>query len=148
MCVFLFLERRSPRIERLLWVRVACAIAAMWLVPHHLIGVTRTMLAIASVALYFATAAMLFAKTWRSPRVDYWVLNLTHGLMLIAGAHDLLVFIGISRDNVYYSSIVSQVLIVCMEVVLARQFVSAMRRVEHFNEQLTAELDRKSTRLN
>src|SRR3546814_18634250 len=94
----------------------------------HLIGVTRTMLAIASVALYFATAAMLFAKTWRSPRVDYWVLNLTHGLMLIAGAHDLLVFIGISRDNVYYSSIVSQVLIVCMAVVMARKFVSAMRR--------------------
>ena len=141
-CMFVvrFLERRSPRIERLLWAIVACAIAAMWLVPHHLIGITRTMLAIASVALYFATAALLFAKTWRSPRVDYWVLNLTHGLMLIAGAHDLLVFVGLSRDNVYYSSVVSQILIVCMAVVLARKFVSAMRRVEHFNEQLSAEI--------
>lgn len=136
MFVIRFLERRLPRMETLLWAGFLVSLSLMMAVPHDQIGVTRLILSGAASALYFGTVSLFFASTWRSRRIDHWMLNITNALTLAAAVHDQLVFAGISHDNIYYAPVTSQILIICMAIVLAWKFVSAMTRVEQFNDEL------------
>lgn len=136
-----FLERRFPRAEALLWAGLALGVILMVAAPHPQIGVVRLLLSTVAFALYLGIVLLFFLLTWRSRRVDHWVLNVTNALTVVAGIHDQLTFAGILTDNIYYSPITSQLLIVCMAIVLAWKFVSAMARVEQFNDELTAKVD-------
>ena len=137
MFVIRFLERRFPRIEAALWTGCVASLVLMAVVPHHQIGTASILLSSAVLALYFGAAFLLFALTWRGRRVDHWVMNATHALTMAAATHDQLTFTGVLRDNIYYAPVTSQLLIVCMAIVLAWKFVSAVTRVEQFNDELT-----------
>lgn len=142
-CLFIlrFLDRRYPRAEMLLWTGFAVGAALLIAVPHELIGATRVVMSGAAFAVYCAVVLFLFARTWRSRRIDHWVLNISNALTVAAGAHDNLTFAGLLDDNIYYSPVTSQMLIICMATVLAWRFVSAMTRVERFNEELTEKVE-------
>ena len=141
MFVIRFLERRFARTETLLWTGFALGVIAMLAVPHQHIGVARLILSSAAFALYLSVIILFFVLTRRSARVDHWALNATNALTILAGVHDQLTFSGLLKDNIYYSPITSQMLIVCMAIVLGWKFVSAMTRVEQFNDELSAKVD-------
>lgn len=141
MFVIRFLERRFPRVEALLGAGFLASLILMVAVPHDQLGPTRLILSGAASALYFGTISLFFVSTWRSRRIDHWMLNITNALTLAAAAHDQLVFAGIWHDNTYYAPITSQILIVCMAIVLAWKFVSAMTRVEQFNDKLSEKVE-------
>lgn len=136
-----FLDRRYPRAEMLLWTGFAVGMALLIAVPHELICATRVVMSSAAFAVYCGVVLFFFVQTWRSRRVDHWVLNVSNALTIAAGAHDNLTFAGLLDDNLYYSPVTSQMLIICMATVLAWRFVSAMTRVERFNEELADKVE-------
>jgi signal transduction histidine kinase len=142
-CMFAirFLERRFPRVETLLGVGFLTGLSLMAAVPHDQIGLTRLILSSAASALYCGTVILFFASTWRSRRIDHWVLNLTNALTLAAAIHDQLVFSGVWQRNIYLAPVTSQILIVCMAIVLGWKFVSAMAQVERFNDELSEKIE-------
>lgn len=142
-CMFAirFLERRFPRVETLLGVGFLTGLGLMAAVPHDQIGLTRLILSSAASALYCGTVILFFASTWRSRRIDHWVLNLTNALTLAAAIHDQLVFSGVWQRNIYLAPVTSQILIVCMAIVLGWKFVSAMAQVERFNDKLSEKIE-------
>lgn len=142
-CMFAirFLERRFPRVETLLGVGFLTGLGLMAAVPHDQIGLTRLILSSAASVLYCGTVILIFASTWRSRRIDHWVLNLTNALTLAAAIHDQLVFSGVWQRNIYLAPVTSQILIVCMAIVLGWKFVSAMTQVERFNEELSEKIE-------
>ena len=142
-CLFIlrYLDRRYRRAEMLLWAAFAVGAAALIAVPHDLIGATRVAVSGAAFAIYCGAVLFLFVQTFRSPRIDHWVLNVSNALTIAAGAHDNLTFAGLLDDNIYYSPVTSQMLIICMATVLAWRFVSAMTRVERFNEELAEKVE-------
>ncbi|MBE1527138.1 hypothetical protein GGC65_001594 [Sphingopyxis sp. OAS728] len=137
-CLFIlrFLDRRYPRAEMLLWAGFAVGALCLVAVPHSLIDTTRVAMSGAAFAIYCGAVLFLFVQTARSRRIDHWVLNVSNVLTIAAGAHDNLTFAGLLDDNIYYSPVTSQMLIICMATVLAWRFVSAATRVERFNEEL------------
>lgn len=141
MFVIRFLERRFPRIEGLLWMGFIAGLGLMVAVPHQQLGVTRLFLSNAAFILYFGAVLLLFALTWRSRRIDLWMLNAANALTIAAGVHDQLVFAGVLKGNIYYAPVTSQVLIVSMAIVLAWKFVSTMTRVEQFNDELADKIE-------
>lgn len=141
MFVIRFLERRLPRVEALLGAGFLAGLTLMIAVPHDQIGLTRLILSGVASAVYFGTVSLFFVSTWRSRRIDHWMLNTTNILTLAAAVHDQLVFAGIWHRNIYYAPITSQILIICMAIVLAWKFVSAMTRVEQFNDELTGKIE-------
>lgn len=142
-CLFIlrFLDRRYPRAEMLLWAGFAVGALCLVAVPHSLIGATRVAMSGAAFAIYCGAVLFLFVQTARSRRIDHWVLNISNALTIAAGAHDNLTFAGLLDDNIYYSPVTSQMLIICMATVLAWRFVSAMTRVERFNEELAEKVE-------
>lgn len=141
MFVIRFLERRFAGAEALLWTGFALGLILMLTVPHPCIGMARLALSIAAFTLYLAVIGLFFAMTWQSRRIDHWALNATNALTVVAGVHDQLTFAGVLKDNIYYSPVTSQMLIICMAIVLAWKFVSATTRVEQFNDELTARIE-------
>ena len=141
MFVIRFLERRLPRVEALLGAGFLAGLTLMIAVPHDQIGLTRLILSGFASAVYLGTISLFFVSTWRSRRIDHWMLNTTNILTLAAAVHDQLVFAGLWHRNIYYAPITSQILIVCMAIVLAWKFVSAMTRVEQFNDELTGKIE-------
>lgn len=142
-CLFVirFLERHFARAEMMLWAGFALGLVLMETIPHHQIGVARLALSSAAFILYLGIILLFFLLTWRSRRIDHWALNATNALTVVAGVHDQLTFAGILKDNIYYSPITSQMLIICMAIVLAWKFVSTTTRVEQFNDELTAKIE-------
>jgi signal transduction histidine kinase len=137
MFVIRFLERPFARAELLLGAGFAFAAILMVTVPHHQIAITRLALSSAAGILYLSTVILFFLLTWRSGRIDHWVLNITNAFTLAAGFHDQLAFAGLLKENIFYAPITSQFLIICMAIVLAWKFVSATTQVERFNDELT-----------
>jgi signal transduction histidine kinase len=148
LAVFLlrFCGRRWPRVEAVLWgytgVVALCALFA-----PHLLGVWRFHLAPIDIALYFAVPLVFIVHAARRRQPDMLALAVCLLLPLMANLHDVLRFFEVIRDRAYIDSLTAPFTLLGMSVVLAYRFAAAMRRIEDFNHQLRARVDRATARL-
>lgn len=132
-----FCDRRWPRYEPALWVAVALASIALLITPHSRVEDMRSLLTTVQAAHYFTTSLIFLVFAWRSGRTDHRILGCCIVVFVIAAVHDLLTFLNILGDNLYFAALTSQALMIGMALVLGWHFVANLRRIEHFNEQLT-----------
>lgn len=136
MFIVRYSERRLPRLEGVLWAIVLAGAIAMLAVPVRLIAVTREVLTLGQACNFFLTCGAFLWFVWRHGRGDQRIVALSVAVFFAAGVHDLLTFVGILRDNIYYAALTAQLQMVAMALMLAWQFVSTLRRVEQFNDDL------------
>jgi len=136
MFIVRYSERRLPRIERVLWALVAFGALALAFVPQADIGVARDVSTSAQAVVFFMTCGVFLAFAWRRGRADQRIVAVSVAVFFAAGAHDLLSFLGVLDDNLYYSALTAQLQMISMALMLAWRFVTALRRVERYNDDL------------
>lgn len=142
-----FCGQRWPRYERALWGAVMLASAALILAPHQRVQALRALVCTALTLHYFATSFAFIFFAWRSGRSEHRILGACVAVFVIAGTHDLLTFLTILDDNMYYTALTSQLQMIGMALVLGRHFVANLRRIEGFNEDLTRSVDEAKSEL-
>ena len=136
-----FCERRWPRYEFALWSALVLASAALLFTPHAHIAQMRAILSSVQAIHYFATCFVFLVYAWRSRRPELRILGCCAAVFVAAGVHDLLSFLGLLHDNLYFAALTAQVLMVGMALMLGRQFVENLRRIERFNHELTQSVE-------
>jgi len=131
-----FCERRLPRIESVLWLLAALGAAVMLWAPAQSVAQVRGALTMGAACNFFATCVVFLGFAWRSGRTDHRILSFCIAIFLAAAVHDLLSFLGILTDNLYYAALTSQAQMIAMALVLASRFVANLRRIERFNDEL------------
>lgn len=137
MFIMRFSERRRPRLEIALWALSACQILAMLAAPHGFLADVRSIVAVIPVITFIATCVVFVVHSLKTRRGDQIALSGCLVVFVAAGIHDLLDFLGILDDNVYYSPVTAQIQMISMALVLASRFVFNLRKIESFNDQLT-----------
>lgn len=132
-----FCERRWPRVERGLWLFAALSCAVLIGTPHAHIEDIRSVLFIAQATQFFAASLAFVVFAFRYGRTEHRILSYCVLVFVAAGVHDLLDLLAVLDDNTYYTAWMSQVLVIGMALVLGRQFVANLRRIEGFNQDLT-----------
>lgn len=135
--VLRFCERHFKRIELALWLLTALGAIVMLCTPRASIAYMRGLLAILPALLFMCSCVLFLYFAWRSRRTDMRVMSLCIVVFIVAGVHDLLTFLLVLKDNVYYTALTSQLQMVGMAVVLCWRFVTSLRRIERFNDELT-----------
>ncbi|WP_296653605.1 7TM diverse intracellular signaling domain-containing protein [Paraburkholderia sp.] len=136
MFIVRYSERRLPRLERALWTVVSIGALAMLVVPHRNIATTRIALALAAAGIFLLTCSAFLWFVWRRGRMDQRIVALSTVAFFAGGAHDLLTFIGVLNDNIFFAAVAAQLQMVSMALMLAWRFVDSQRRVERFNDDL------------
>ncbi|HKT98212.1 MAG TPA: 7TM diverse intracellular signaling domain-containing protein [Paraburkholderia sp.] len=137
MFIVRYSERRLPRIERVLWSLVASGVVALAWVPEQGIGVARNVSTIAQAIVFFMTCGVFLVFVWRHGRADQRIVAASVAVFFAAGVHDLLSFLGVLGDNLYYGALTAQLQMISMALMLAWRFVTALRRVERYNDDLS-----------
>jgi signal transduction histidine kinase len=128
--------RRWPRYERVLWGAVALASGVLCVTPHARIENVRDVLFIAQALHYFATSLAFLVFAYRGNNTEHRILAACVALFVAAGCHDLLSFLGVFHDNLYFGGLTVQILMICMALALGRRHVMNLERIERFNEDL------------
>jgi signal transduction histidine kinase len=141
MFVLRFCEYRARRSELTLWT--IFAVGSVWLIatPESMIGEVRALWALIPALTFLASCVLLLYLSWRKRQIEQRIMSVCMVIFIAAGVHDLLVFFGALHSNLYYTAPTSQVLMVSMALVLARRFADNIRRIEHFNEELSTKVD-------
>lgn len=128
--------RRWPRYERALWGAVALASGVLLAAPHARIEKVRDMLFVAQALHYFATSLTFLAFACRRGNTEHRILAACVAIFVAAGCHDLLTFLGVLHDNLYFAGLTVQILMICMALVLGHRHMMNLKRIEAFNEDL------------
>ncbi|QCP52948.1 histidine kinase [Trinickia violacea] len=136
MFIVRFCDARLPRAEFAAWLLVALSTAALLAVPHRYVPIARTVVAVTQEVGFLATCCGFLYFAWRAGRTEHRMLSLCIVTYITASIHDLLSFIGVLTDNHYYTPFTSQFLTIGMALVLGWRFVSNLRRIERFNQDL------------
>ncbi|WP_246792785.1 sensor histidine kinase [Burkholderia perseverans] len=132
-----FASRRYPRLEAVLWALAAAQAMAMLVTPHAAIETVRAVIAMIPAATFIGCCAAFIVFSLRRPRADRLAMSACMLIFIAACLHDILTFLGVLADNVYYTSIAAQFEMIGMALVLAWRFVTNLRRIEQFNDELT-----------
>lgn len=136
-----FCERRWPRFERALWCVAALCCVAMLATPHQQIHAARSLLFLGEGLLFFATSIAFIVFAWRHGNTEHRILACCSAVFVAAGVHDLLTLLTVLDDNIFYTALTSQLLMVGMALVLGRHFVANLRRIEGFNQDLERNIE-------
>ncbi|WP_241014539.1 7TM diverse intracellular signaling domain-containing protein [Burkholderia sp. Ac-20379] len=132
-----FAGRRFPRLEGGLWLLSAAQAAVMLAAPREWIETVRAAIALIPALVFIACCSGFVVFAVRRPRGDRLALSGCMLIFIAACLHDILTFLGVLSDNVYYTSIAAQFEMIGMALVLAWRFVTNLRRIEQFNDELT-----------
>ncbi len=105
-------------------------------------GVVRAVLAATAAPAYIVTCAVFSVFAARSRRVDYQVLAVGFTIFGCAALYDMRQFLGLIPTTIYYGALFFQPLMFAMAIVLASRFVSAARRIDQFNQELSVKIER------
>lgn len=137
-CVFLlrFCERRWPRIEAMLLLFVASAVAMALFAPQ-IMGPWRNLWDLPMVAVYYAATLIFLWHSVRTPRADIRVMGICLLAPMLISFFDLMVYLELSGgSNVDLRALTSPLTLIGMGFAIAWRFSGAMRRVEGFNVEL------------
>jgi len=143
-----FCERRMPRPEAVLGAVIAIGCAMLWLAPPHAMGLLRSLWTLVGGLFLIGVCLAFLWHAWRSGVREQQALAPFMAFTVWADAHDVLVFLNVIDSNTYYASMASYVLLPGMALILAWRFVTSLRRIENFNDELIREVDAAKAALN
>ncbi len=132
-----FSGRHLPRLEWGLWLLAALQTAAMLAAPRAAIETVRAAIAVIPAFVFIGCCSGFIVYSLRRPRADRLALSVCMFVFIVACVHDILTFLGVLSDNMYYTSLAAQFEMIGMALVLAWRFVTNLRRIEQFNDELT-----------
>ncbi|MDR0225945.1 MAG: histidine kinase [Burkholderiaceae bacterium] len=137
-CLFTwrFGGQRFARMERLLWAFTAMAMAATVLLPWHWIDGALP-LGMVCFAIICATALQFPVHAWRTRQPLHAVYAACLLAFLAVGVHDMLLLHHAITGTAPLVPYTAPLTMIALSMVLGRQFVLNMRRVEHFNQELS-----------
>ncbi len=147
MFILRFSMQRWRRYEIALWSCAALACLALWLAPAAYLGPLRSLLTAAQSLHYIIVSLAFTVFALRNGRADHRILAFFLMLAVAAAIHDTLMFVGISRDNIYLSPLSVVVEMICMALILGWQFVANLRRIERFNGELRQAVEQARSEL-
>ena len=138
--VLRFCGLRAPRLTAALLALAAAGMADLALAAPPALGAHRDVWVMAAGLLILAGCAFLLAYSLPRRNRRQRALAPFAVVVAVAAMHDLLVFFDIFDSNIYYSTLASYALLFGMATVLALRFVTNLQRIEHFNEELIAQV--------
>ena len=133
--VWRFGEQRFPRLELALWIGAAAALGAVIFTPARLQEVA---LAIVLICVLLSLANMLqfIVHAWRTRKLEHMVFAGCLVGFTGAGTHDFLGLFGRNLLNHALTPYTAPLTMLALSLVLGRQVMLNMRRVERFNQEL------------
>ena len=143
MFMLRIMGRHWARTETAMWLVTGLVIAGMLLTPHARLGEMRNALSLFSMAMIIVTTAVFLHLAWRrNGNIPQRVLSLIALAVLLARAHDFLVFLGLIASNLYLVTYAETLSMVGFALTLAWTFATNIRRIESFNSELTSSVAR------
>jgi len=143
MFMLRIMGRHWPRVEAAMWFLTALVVLGMLLTPHARLGEMRNALSLFSMAMIIVTTAVfLYLAWWRHGNIPQRVLSLIALGVLMARAHDFLVFLRLIASNFYLVTYAETLSMVGFALTLAWTFATNIRRIESFNSELTSSVAR------
>lgn len=137
--------------SRLLRAANALGLVAVLLVTVLPVGPVlawaRTGGACVALALVLCSVQVALRHAWHSRTAEARALALCVLLPLIAGTHDLLIFLQWVPGQRYYGTPAATAMLLGISFVLTWRLVQGMRLVEHFNQELRTRVDEATARL-
>ncbi|MGX5731456.1 ATP-binding protein [Pseudoxanthomonas beigongshangi] len=146
MFLFRYAERRFPRIEAMMALASVLAVAAALLAPGWM-GPARTPWIVLGGLFFYAGIGYFLVQAWRRRRIDFLVLAACLLLPVLVSFYDFALFFGWVHSDTYLLSLTSVLTLIGIGFVLSHRFVSAMRRIEGFNQELQQEVAAATSRL-
>ncbi len=146
MFLFRYAERRFPRIEATMALASALAVAVALLAPAWM-GPARTPWIVLGGLFFYAGIGYFLVQAWRRRRIDFLVLAACLLLPVLVSFYDFALFFGWVHSDTYLLSLTSVLTLIGIGFVLSHRFVTAMRRIEGFNQELQQEVAAATSRL-
>ncbi|WP_181444217.1 ATP-binding protein [Pseudoxanthomonas sp. z9] len=146
MFLFRYAERRFPRIETMMALVSVAAVATALLAPGWM-GPARTPWIVVGGLFFYLGIGYFLAQAWRRRRIDFLVLAACLLLPVLVSFYDFALFFGWVHSDTYLLSLTSVLTLVGIGFVLSHRFVTAMRRIEGFNDELRQEVVAATSRL-
>ena len=148
-CLFTwrFSGRQFPRLSRILQAAALALAAGIWWVPdERLSGVLMVMIP-ASALLFLVNCAFFQFHAWRHPQRYNVLLAMCLLLFLLVGLRDLLVVLSVLDGEHLMAPVTSPIAMFFMFLIIADRFAANLRRIEGFNEELSAAVERTRSEL-
>jgi signal transduction histidine kinase len=127
---------RLPRLEKLLWALSLAGMAAAVFAPWPLVdGALPVGLVFFGICV--ATSLHFPLHAWRTREAGHLVYAACLLVFLAAGLHDMLVLKKVLDASVPWMPYTAPLTMLALSMVLGRQFMLGMRRIEQFNQELT-----------
>lgn len=146
MFLFRYAERRFPRIEAAMALASVIAVATALLAPGWM-GPARTPWIVLGGLFFYVGIGYFLVQAWRRRRIDFLVLAACLLLPVLVSFYDFALFFGWVHSDTYLLSLTSVLTLIGIGFVLSHRFVTAMRRIEGFNEELRQEVAAATSRL-
>ena len=133
--IWRFGEQHFPRLELALWIGTAVALGAVIFTPWKLFEVSFT-IALACVLLVLFNMLQFIVHAWRTRKLEHMVFAGCLVGFTGAGVHDFLGLFGMNILDHALSPYTAPLTMLALSMVLGRQVMLNMRRVERFNQEL------------
>lgn len=144
--LFRYAEKRFPRIEAMMALASVIAVSTALLAPAWM-GPARTPWIALGGLFFYAGIGYFLVQAWRRRRIDFLVLAACLLLPVLVSFYDFALFFGWVHSDTYLLSLTSVLTLIGIGFVLSHRFVTAMRRIEGFNQELQREVSAATSRL-
>jgi signal transduction histidine kinase len=135
-----FVGVKPRRTTIALFAFIAFQALAILLAPQARIEEVRAILMTMSATLVICCCLWFSGYALFRRQTPYLVLAACTIIFIAAGVHDLLTFLGVLTNNIYYTALTTQFLMIAMALLLAWRFTQSQNRIEGFNDELTAKV--------
>lgn len=148
-CMFTwrFGRQSLPRIEKAMWIGATLLIIMLILVPAANLEGALAISTLISTAVFFTNCLQFAFHAWRTRKAEHVILA---GCLLFFFAvvlHDLLLLLRFIEHGRVYTAFSSLGTMLGMSGVLGLRHARNMRRIDRFNQELAAGIDRARTEL-
>ncbi len=135
-----------PRLEKALWIAVGVMLAAAAGVPDSAVGATQRAIVLLVSALFYLNCLQCTVHAVRSRDREQMLLAFCLIVFLVAALHDLLLILQLIEGNplIPYTSVA---VLAGMSAVLGLRHARGVRRIERFNQELEASVERARAEL-
>ncbi len=136
-----FFKRKWASYETVFCIVILIGTTALFLTPISQMYMTRALNALICSVIMLGSCFYFLFMTLRQRETEQMLLSVYVLVVIAAVIHDTLTFLEIIHSNIYYANMASNFLLVGMALVLAWRFVSSLRRIENFNNELQLEVN-------
>lgn len=138
---WIFGGQHLPRVTKVLWLIVLCAMSSILLAPRAYIGDFTLVVFMTGVTIFMLNCLQFPWHAWRTREPRHLLLAACWLIFIIVGLHDIGIVLGNWRGSESWASFSGPIATVFMALLLGTQLGSQMRRIARFNNELTIKIE-------